>query len=140
MMRLNLAVVAFLVGGCAAGPDQELEPGSELPLQISVQTSVSPIADPNVTITVDLRNLGPKPVALRVRCTVIEIDQDQSGEWKRLGDLRLCLPANQTTLPAGATLTAADQRSLSPGNYRVAIDATDGRTAVSKPFRVYPVR
>lgn len=140
-MRLSLVAVGVVVGGgCAAGPDQELEAGSEMPLLISVHASVSPVAEPNVTITADLHNVGKDPLVLKVRCTMIEVDQEQNGTWQRLGDLRLCAPPDRTILAAGATLTTADQRSLSPGTYRVAIEAIDGRVAVSKPFAVVAVR
>ena len=140
-MRLNLVAVAMLVGaGCTPGLDPLLDAGREFPLEISVQTTQSKLGDPNMTITVDLRNRGTEPVVLRVRCTVIEIDQEQNGTWLRLGDFRLCAPPNQETLRAGGTLTTTDQRSLNPGRYRVAIDATDGRTAVSQPFTVLAIK
>ena len=136
-----LVAVATLVGaGCGPGLDPLLETGRELPLEIVVRIAQSKLGDPNMTITVDLRNRGTEPVVLRVACTVIEIDQDQNGTWQRLGDLRLCAPPNQETLRAGATLTTTDQRSLSPGRYRVAIEATDGRTAVSQPFTVLAIK
>ncbi len=135
-----VAVLMAVAAGCTAGLDETMEAGGDLPLSVSVEFSVEKNANPNVTITARLRNLGDRPLTLRVRCSVIEIDQDQAGTWQRLGDLRLCAPPNQETLAAGATRTATDWRLLSPGNYRVVIEGDDGRSAVSEPFAVPALR
>lgn len=140
-MNGNLVAVLLLVGtGCAAGPAEELQARGDLPLSVAVDVSVQKNAEPNVTITARLTNLGAEPLNLQVRCSVIEIDQAQAGTWQRLGDLRLCTPRSQETLPAGARLTTTDARSLSPGTYRVVIEGSDGRTALSEPFIVPALR
>ncbi len=137
----NLAAVAMLAAaGCAAGLDEAPLAGIDLPLSVAVEFSVQKNADPNVTITARLRNLGAEQLILRVRCSAIEIDEDQAGTWRRLGDFRLCAPRNEETLAAGANLTTTDQRFLDPGGYRVVIESVDGRTAVSEPFTVPALR
>jgi hypothetical protein len=136
MRRLHsLTLVAVVAAGC----DYQLAPDADLPLQVTVEATWSKL-DPVVEVTAVLRNLAHRGLTIRVQCSPIAIDRDENGAWVRLEDLRLCAPPDRMEVPALTSLTISDQRLLSPGRYRVVIEAIDGREAHSSPFTIPAVR
>lgn len=119
--------------GCATA----LESQGTLPVAVTIGTAVAPSSG-IIIITATLRNLTSEDVSLKVRCTPIELELDQNGTWIRTEDLRLCVPPDRTTLRASQSVQVQDERSLSPGRYRVVIESTDGRAAFSESFTVAP--
>lgn len=131
--RLVLAALLLLAGGC----EQVLETQAtgDLPVAITAQVSQAG-PDQVVTISATVRNLSGGDLSLRMQCSVLSVDFDNAGTWVRYEDLRLCAPPDRMTLGAGATINANDQRLLSPGRYRVAVESVDGKSAVSEPFSI----
>lgn len=124
-------LAAPVLSGCA-GP---LEAGDGAPVDVSLR-AVRTHSDGLVTLTVGLRNPGAATVTLRMRCTPLELEQEQAGSWVRIEDLRLCAPPDRMLLPGRSSIEVQDQRLLSPGRYRVVVEAIDGALARSEPFAI----
>lgn len=124
-----------MLGGC----DASFEPGVGLPLQVTADVAFSKL-DPVAEVTAVLRNRSTRDLTLKQRCTVINIEREESGAWIRIDDLRQCAPPDRINLPALTTLTIVDQRTLAPGRYRVVIEAIDERQAHSNPFTLPAIR
>jgi len=127
-----LSLIAGLVGcGSGLGPGS----GDEVPLRVSATGSFVDASD-QMTLEVTVVNTSDEGVMVKVRCTPIELDLRQDGQWRRIEDLRLCAPPNRSLVPARTTLVWTDVRQVAPGEWRVVVELADGRQAISAPFVV----
>lgn len=134
LLPRNSLATFCLLAGCSSPTLEPLAEGQLRLDNVEIRTGVGGNLD-LTEIGVDLINATDAPIVIRVRCTPIEVDQQIGGEWRRLGDLRLCAPPDRTTMPPRTTWRLTDIRGLPPSaQYRLAVVPVDGAEVYSPPF------
>ncbi|MEO8449429.1 MAG: hypothetical protein ABI647_06550 [Gemmatimonadota bacterium] len=130
-----LAMMLVACGRDRSSGGTEANLSSDGRLQVSATARVDN-QNGMTTISARITNSSDGAVTIRVRCTPIEVERNDSGTWLRIEDLRLCAPPDRTNLPPRTTVDIDDIRQLSAGQYRAVIELIDGGQSVSGPFSV----